>query len=455
MPRQLSPRLKKRAVPPDGNHDEGGVTVDPASPGEAVSLAAGRLVLALLTGPAIALTLFSTGASLHLALLLGITGGWWALWMIPSLPIHFAPLLALLVLAMFSIEPTSSLMLGFGMDAFWWILGSWVLALAAWETGLIGVLFVPSKGPLSFLCRLLAGLAGLPGTRASRLLMPFAQRDTRAGYAGFHMGRMIGLPSHALNLFALALLPVASTEWYTLMNWLSMTLPTAVALTWLSMLLPSTAPVSESVHSLPSRDDLHLTSQLYAPVRVTLAQWLAALAISLAWLGAGLSTAHGLPSGMWFLYLGLMTIAAGLLPLDKFWRNIDWLLLLAFGIGIGLVKTVTGALAPLFLGFIEDTNGALHPLILAIGFIGLTTLGFRCFGLMRCALILLPLALALASALAGEPAGWLLMVLITLHWLDICNATPTGKPIVRHAVRLAGLGLIGITAAVWYRLELL
>src|SRR6478672_11538315 len=82
------------------------------------------LLLALLAGPSFVLGLYAAGVSLHAALLLGITGGWWALWTIRSLPLHFPPLLALLVLAMFSIKPIPVLMSGFGADALWWMLGS-------------------------------------------------------------------------------------------------------------------------------------------------------------------------------------------------------------------------------------------------------------------------------------------------------------------------------------------
>jgi hypothetical protein len=117
---------------------------------------------------------------------------------------------------------------------------------------------------------------------------------------------------------------------------------------------------------------------------------------------------------------------------------------------IGLAKI---AAATSTLIFIDSSIAprVWHPLVLAFVLIGLTVVGLRYVRLVLCALIVLPLALA--SALAGEPAGWLLMVLITLHWLDICAAAPAEKLAVRHAVRLAGLGLIGLTAVVWYRLE--
>lgn len=437
------------------------MTLDPGSANTPLMPAADSLalVLALLAGPVVALAVLGTGGSLHLALVLGLTGGWWALWAIPSLPVHFAPLLTLLVSAMFSIEPASKLMLGFGMDAFWWILGSWMLGLAAWETGLIGTLFAPRRGLLSFFCRLLAGLAGLPGTRAYGLLLPFAQQESRAGHAGFHVGKIIGLPGHALNLFALALLPLPSIEQYTLVNWLAMTLPTATLLALLSACLWQPAPLSPQAHGLPP------TMPLRARVRLTSGQGLAILAIFLAWLGAAMGTWHGLPSGMWFLYLGLMTVAAGLLPLERFWRDIDWLLLLSLGIGMGLAQTVAATLTPLLIEFFDGEHGAgsagmmgisgpWRPLVVAFVLMGLTALGFRYLGLVRTALIVLPVALALASALAGEPAGWLLIVLMTLHWLDICAETPGSRPpLVRAAVRLTGLGVIGLTAAVWFNLE--
>lgn len=405
------------------------------------------LSLALLAGPAAALALLLAGAAPQQALLLGIAGGWWALWAIPSLPIHFAPLLALLVLAMFSIAPMAGLMRGFGMDAFWWILGSWMLALAAWETGLVGALFAPRAGPAGAACRLLAGLTGLPATRAAALLQPFARRAGRAGFAAFHLGRLIGLPGHALNLFALALLPLTSIERYTPLNWLAMTLPTGAALALLSTWLAAPAPPLA-----PGAAFAPAASALKTP-RLTPQQWLAALALLLAWLGAALGTLHGLPSGMCFLYLGLMTIAAGLLPLEKFWRGIDWLLLLALGIGIGLARIVAAALIPTLGAFFDNAHGAPHPLALALALLGLSALGFRYLGLVRCALIALPLALALGAALGREPAGWLLMVLTTLHWLDICAAAPAAipaRPARLRGVRLAGLALIGATAALWY-----
>lgn len=435
--------------PPPGPHAAAvaAAVVATAQSGGALWLAPWlTLSLALLAGPAAALALLLAGAAPAQALLLGITTGWWALSAIPALPIHFAPLLALLVLAMFSIAPMASLMRGFGLDAFWWILGSWMLALAAWESGLVGALFAPRAGLAGAACRLLAGLTGLPATRAAALLQPFARRDGRAGFAAFHVGRLIGLPAHALNLFALALLPLTSIERYTPFNWLLMTLPTGAALALLSTWLAAPAPPRPLAVST-------LTVSALAPARLTPPQWLAALALLLAWLGAALGTLHGLPSGMCFLYLGLMTIAAGLLPLEKFWRGIDWLLLLALGLGIGLARIVAGALIPTLGAFFENAHGAPHPLALALALLGLSALGFRYLGLVRCALIALPLALALGSALGREPAGWLLMVSTTLHWLDICAAAPQAtlaKPIILRGVRLAGLALVAATAALWY-----
>lgn len=411
------------------------------------------LVLALLAGPTVAIVLFGTGSSKHLALLLGLTGGWWALWAIPSLPIHFAPLLALLVSAMFAIEPTANVMQGFGMDAFWWILGSWMLALAAWETGLIGALFAPRRGALSFFLRLLAGLVGLPGTRVAGLLRPFAQKDSRAGYVGFQVGRIIGLPSHTLNLFALALLPLSSIERYTLFNWFAMTMPTAAVLALLTA-------CQWQPHTIPSSHAERTPARPFSmPLGISLGQCLAGLAIFLAWVGAGTGTLHGLPSGMWFLYLGLMTVAVGLLPLEKFWCDIDWLLLLSLGVGMGLAKIVTATLPPLLVVLFDGIShqigisGEPRVLVVALMLLGLTTMGFRYLGLMRCALVALPLTLALATAMDGDPAGWLMMVLMTLHWLDICVDAPAGKPLIRHAVRLAGFCVIGITVVCWYLLE--
>lgn len=409
------------------------------------AFAPATLLLALLAGPCVALAVFMTGGGQHAALLLGVIGGWWALWTIRSLPVHFAPLLALLVLSLFSIEPSARLMSGFGMDAFWWMLGSWMLALAAWETGLIGVLFAARKGFPVFPCRLLAGLAGLHGTRAALWLGPFAQRDAGLAHFGFQLGRMVGLPSHALNLFAFALLPIASVERYSLPHWAGITLPLAAALALLSALTRA-----------PGERDSGATNNAAAlPLRMGQAQWLAGLALLLAWAGAASSAAHGLPSGVWFLYLGLMAVAARLLPLDRFWRGIDWPLLLTLGVGIGLAKTVAGALAPLLIRLLATVEGASHPLLLALALIGLSTLAFRCVGYLRSALIVLALALALASALAAEPLGWMLVVLTTLHWLDICASPAAANRFARGAVGLAGLLLIGCAAAAWHRLGVL
>jgi len=167
---------------------------------------------------------------------------------------------------------------------------------------------------------------------------------------------------------------------------------------------------------------------------------------------------------MWTLYLGLMTVAAGLLPVEKFWRGIDWLLLLALGVAAGLARVLAGMLAPILAGYLDSAEGTaaalliIHPLPAAFALIMLTAIGCRFLGAIRCAVIVLPVALALGTAFAGEPAGWLLTVLITLHWHDTCAEAPTGareNPLARQAVRLAGLVLIGVAAAAWYRLEVL
>lgn len=413
--------------------------VDPAATGArygAISVA-----LTLMVGPLVTLGVFAAGGPARLAYLLGVIGGWWALWAIRWLPIHLAPLLALLVLSLFSLEPASALMSGFGTDGVWWILGSWMLALAAWETGLIGVLLLPQRGPLALVNRLLAGLAGLYGTRAALFLKPFAARESRASHVCFALGRMVGLPSHALNLFALALLPIASIERYSLINWLVVTLPLAAGLALLSALQKPVSPASASSQV-----------ELSTAVRITPLQGLAAVALLVAWGGAASGSWHGLPAGIWFLYLGLMAVAAGLLSIKKFWRDLDWPLWLTLGVGIGLGKTVAKVLAPILTDMVTDRA---PPWMMALALIVVCALACRQLGILRSALIMLPLVLALAPAYTREPAGWMLLALMTHHWLDMCEV-PVGRTRLAAAgVCVAGLALISVTAVVWLRLGVL
>jgi hypothetical protein len=423
---------------------DAGIANAPMAPAR---FAAARVVLALMAGPFVTVIILAGGGSARTAHLLGVIGGWWALWTIRELPVHFAPLLALLVMSLFSLEPASALMVGFGMEGFWWILGSWMLALAAWETGLVGVLMAPQRGARILFCRLLAGLAGLYGTRAALLLKSLVPLEPRAAHICFTLGRMVGLPSHVLNLFALTLLPMASIERYSLVNWVAAILPLAAALAFLSAMQnsPMVVEVEDVFECSPS-------------VCVTPLQSLAAIALLVAWAGAASGTLHGLPPGIWFLYLGLMTIAAGLLSVAKFWRDINWPLWLALGAGIGLAKIVASVLTPIFTEIIAGSVGAPQPLMVAFALIGVSALVCRQLGILRSALIMLPVALALAAASGGDPAGWMLLVLMTHHWLDIfgMNGMPAGRDRwAAAAICLAGLALIGVAAVIWFHFGVL
>lgn len=422
------------------------------------------LLCVLLAGPLLLLALLGSGASMRVAALASVTGGCCALWTLRSLPVHFAPLLALLIYQLFLVESGTGLMSGLGLDVFWWMLGSMMLALAAWETGLIGALMSPqdqattqstaqapaTKRATEFAGRLLAGLAGLYGTRAAPLLAQLGQRDRRIGRFAYHLGRLVGLPSHVLNLFMVGLLAPVIAEHFSLLNWAAMMLVPAVALAGLSVCASSiddgAAPAAVTADNQPRR------------IRLTLPQWLSGLALLLAWLGAAFSNWHGLPPGVLFLYLGLMVVAAGLLPVEKFTGGIDWSLLLAFGIWIGLTQTIARELRAPLANLIGAAGDSLHPIALAAMLLALVCLTYRYAGLLRGGLILLPLASMVASANMNQGqgvAGWMLIVLLTLHWLDISGAQPARTRGLRIAVAITGLGVIALTGAVWHRLGII
>lgn len=406
------------------------------------------LLCVSLAGPLLLLALLGSGASMRVAALAGVTGGCCALWTLRSLPVHFAPLLALLIYQLFLVESGTGLMSGLGMDVFWWMLGSLMLALAAWETGLIGVLMLPQTPALAFASRLVAGLAGLYGTRAAPLFAPFVQRDRRIGQFAYHLGRLVGLPSHVLNLFMLGLLSPVMAEHFSLLNWAAMMLVPGAALAGLSACASgidgedAAAPAAVTVANPPHR------------ICLSVPQSLSGLALLLAWLGAASSSWHGLPPGVWCLYLGLMVVAARLLPVEKLSRDIDWSLLLAFGIWIGLTQTIARELRSPLAVIIGASGHSLHPMVLAAMLLALVCLTYRYVGLLRGGLILLPLASILASTQA-QGAGWMLIVLLTLHWLDISSAQPPRTRGLRNKVGIAGLAVIVLTGAVWHRLGIL
>lgn len=404
------------------------------------------LACLLLAGPLLLLALLASGASLKLAILAGVTGGCCVLWTVRSLPVHFAPLLALLIYNLFLLEPGQRLMQGLSMDVFWWMLGSLMLALAAWETGLIGVLMLPRSPTMAFLSRLLAGLTGLYGTRAAALLAPFAKRDRRTGRFAYHIGRLVCLPSHIMNFYMLGLLSPVVADRLSLMNWAAMMLVPGVVLAGLASCVPGahgSAGAAPPVEGQPRQ------------IRLSASQWLAGVALLLGWLGAGLSHWHGLAPGVWCLYLGLMVVAAGLLPVKKISEDIDWPLLLAIGTCIGLSQTFTQQLRGPLAALIGAGGHPPHPLVLAAILLALAGGAYRYAGLLRGGLIVLPLAGMLASTQAHGAAGWMLIVLLTLHWLDISSAAPARGRRLRNTVGVAGLGVIALTGAVWFRLGIL
>ncbi|CAN5477596.1 hypothetical protein BH11PSE11_BH11PSE11_21400 [soil metagenome] len=423
------------------------------------------LLCVLLVGPLILLALLGAGLAMRPAMLASVTGGCCALWMLRSLPVHFAPLLALLLHQLFLVESGAGLMSGLGLDVFWWMLGSLMLALAAWETGLIALLIssgfpgtpdsTARRSAVQFIGHLLAGFVASSGTRAASNLSALQQRESRACRFADHLGRMVGLPSHVLNLFLVGLLAPMLVEQLSVLAWAAMMLVPAVVLAALA----ACAPLKQiEAAGTPSRVNDVLPRR---QCQLSTPQLLSGLALMLAWLGAAFSSRHGLPPGVLCLYLGLMVVAAGLLPVEKLAGGIDWGLLLACGIWIGLTRTVGEELRAPLAQMIGNSTAWLHPIVAVAALIALVCLIYRYAGLLRSGLILLPMVKFLIMVAAPQSsqmqtaAGSMMIVLLTLHWLDISSVQASRTRAVRIAVTAVGFVVIAATGAVWHRLGLL
>src|SRR5450830_378942 len=88
---------------------------------------------------------------------------------------------------------------------------------------------VPWPGAWARACR------GWPAP-ARPLLAPFAARDGRWGQGGALLARLVLLPGHILNLFALALLALHIGAQFTLLDWAALAILPGTALAVLAAL---------------------------------------------------------------------------------------------------------------------------------------------------------------------------------------------------------------------------
>lgn len=289
------------------------------------------------------------GVWLTMALLLG-------LWMVPSVPRLFPVLLALLVLRLFDLASTSVLLSGAVSDVALWWLGAFALAVAARQSGLLGVLLAyalrslqasGAKGlrPPAVLWLSMA-FALLPSPlQASRWarsfclapwgVSPCVSRDVVS--AAQLSARLAWLPAHPANLMVLALLPTGGLDRFVPAHWVLHTWPLlvlalvhATCAQWRARSTPGLAPLAQAVPPGPPEDRFAM------PCAGTVA---VALVLMVA-----LQPFHGFAPGLVSLLAMVALFAMKALTPQSYHRGVDWPLFVAATVLPGLIASFAAAL---------------------------------------------------------------------------------------------------------------
>ena len=290
------------------------------------------------------------GIWLTMALLLG-------LWMIPSLPRLFPVLLALLVMRLFDLAPTSLLLSGALNDAALWWLGAFALSVAARQCGLLGVLLahalrslqtphtsgglrVPAVLWLSMAFALLPSplqasrwarsFCLAPGNASSQL-----SRDTLG--AAQLLARLGWLPAHPANLLVLALLPSGGVDRFVPAHW--------VLHTWPLLVLALGYAIHAQWRARPAQDLAEFLPQTQSvlPEDRFAMQSARAIAVGLV-LMVALQPFHGFAPGLVSLLAMVALFALKVLTPKSFHRGVDWSLFVAAPVLPGLIASFAAAL---------------------------------------------------------------------------------------------------------------
>lgn len=282
------------------------------------------------------------------------------LWLVPSMPLLFPALLALLLLSLFNVVPPDQLIGAASGNAALWLLGSLVLSLAAKDSGLLGALMAraaqartPGQRPgvaraVPAVLWLSAALALLPSPdQASRWSASFCAASTLPGRARAELlraarllARLAWLPAHPANLVVIGLLPGGGLDRFIAAHWLSQTWPLVLlaamhglaAQWWPARITsaPADTPAACALAPASARDIFALRS-------------VAGIFLCMVVLTA-LQPYHGLAPGLLALFALVVLFALQLVPGGRFHPAIDWNVLVVVGLLPGLVAALAAEL---------------------------------------------------------------------------------------------------------------
>lgn len=280
------------------------------------------------------------------------------LWLVPSMPLLFPALLALLLLCLFNVVPPDQLIGAASGNAALWLLGSLVLSLAAKDSGLLGALVAraaQARTPgrrrgvaVPAVLWLSAALALLPSPdQASRWSASFCAASTLPGRARTELlraarllARLAWLPAHPANLVAIGLLPGGGLDRFIATHWLSQTWPLVLLAAvhglgaqWCpgrTMSAPAETPAACALAPASAQDLFALRS-------------VAGIFLSMVLMTA-LQPYHGLAPGLLALFALVVLFALQLVPGGRFHPAIDWNVLVAVGLLPGLVAALAADL---------------------------------------------------------------------------------------------------------------
>lgn len=351
------------------------------------------------------------------------------LWLVPSTPLLFPPLLALVLLCLFDVAPPERLIGAGSGNAALWLLGSLMLSLAARDCGLLGALVARAAGPRSSETRsdaaravpavlwLAAALTLLPSPeQAARWSASFCAASAlprRASAEVLRAARMLArlawLPAHPANLVAIGLLPGGGLDRFIATHWLSQTWPLLLlaavhgiaAQWWPGRGAPACANAAGSRE--PPPPDLQ---ELFALRSV------AGIFLCMVMMTA-LQPYHGLAPGLLALFGLVVLFALQLVPSGRFHVSIDWTILVAVGLLPGLVMTLAADL-PLPLPPLSFAPLAL-PVLLVLRAI---------FPALAAAALAFVLVLLWSTAINAELLAALLPALVALHTAELVLLRP-------------------------------
>ncbi|MET1114201.1 MAG: hypothetical protein ABWY08_04490 [Comamonas sp.] len=347
------------------------------------------------------------------------------LWLVPSMPLLFPALLALLLLCLFDVVPPAQLIGAASGNAALWLLGSLVLSLAAKDSGLLGALMARSAGTrnagatraVPAVLWLSAALALLPSPdQASRWSASFCAASNLSRRASAEvlraarvLARLAWLPAHPVNLVAIGLLPGGGLDRFIATHWLLQTWPLlllammhgAAAQWWSGRMTPAvTKNAGSCALETASEQDLFAL------------RCVAGIGLGVV-LMTVLEPYHGLAPGLLALFGLVVLFALQLVPAGRFHPAIDWNILVAVGLLPGLVSTLATEL-PLAVPSVSFAPLALPALLVLRAF---------CPALPAVALLFVVL-LPWSAAVNADLADAVLPVLVALHIAEMVLVRP-------------------------------